>query len=400
MQLFSDQPLRERPHIAVLGSHKLGNFVVTTPLLRSLKAKYPDCTLDFFGSDLTRELETHLPTLDWRFSLHCTVTGANDGESESAPKAASEPTPAQGQLSDRLQTAIQQRRYRHGHYDLAINCDEYSALTHQAMAALHPTYVVGGATASPFKHQLDFGQHPVQCMLQDPNWNGPTFAQKYRAVTQTNYITELLCRLAYVETDFTRLDMPTHPPRFKVPDVLVHVTASRAAKLWVPSYWQQVIAWCHQQGLSVGLVGDCPAVQRQRYHAADSEDHLLSTTGLIDLRGQATLPQLAGALAQTQAFVTVDTGPLHMAAAVGCPTVAIFGNDHDGDGASPVRLWAPRQPWVKLALSAAKCTRCQEQRFKNQACLQPQHHCMVALPPQTVIKLLQDCLGKSEGVMG
>ena len=37
MQLFSDQLLRDNPHIAVLGSSKLGNFVVTTPLLRGVK---------------------------------------------------------------------------------------------------------------------------------------------------------------------------------------------------------------------------------------------------------------------------------------------------------------------------------------------------------------------------
>ncbi|MEO0827417.1 MAG: glycosyltransferase family 9 protein [Cyanobacteria bacterium J06635_15] len=370
MELFSNQPLRKRPHIAVLGSNKLGNFVVTTPLLRGLKAKYPNCTLDFFGSDLTREFEENLATIDWRFSLH---SHSPDGV---AP----------------LKAAIQRRQHCYGAYDLAINCDEYSDLTHRAMSVIQPTYVVGGATSSAFDETLDFGKHPVQCMLQDANWNGPTFVQKYRDVTQSNYIAELLCRLAYVETDFTQLELPIQSPRFAVPDVLVHVTASRAAKLWLPEYWQRVIAWCQQQGVTVGLVGSRSDVQKQLYHADDVEDQLLLNTTLIDLRGQATLPELAGALAQTKAFITVDTGPLHIAAAVSCPTVAIFGNDRDGDGVSPVRLWAPRQPWVKLALSDAKCTLCQEQRFKNQTCLQEQQQCMVELPPERVIRLLQDCL--------
>ena len=57
MELFCDQPLRKQPHIAVFSSSKVGNFVVITPLLRGLKAKYPDCTLDFFGSDITEDFE-------------------------------------------------------------------------------------------------------------------------------------------------------------------------------------------------------------------------------------------------------------------------------------------------------------------------------------------------------
>ena len=45
MQRFTDQPLGARPHLAVFGSDKVGNFVLTTPLLRGLKEKYPGATL-------------------------------------------------------------------------------------------------------------------------------------------------------------------------------------------------------------------------------------------------------------------------------------------------------------------------------------------------------------------
>jgi hypothetical protein len=60
---------------------------------------------------------------------------------------------------------------------------------------------------------------------------------------------------------------------------------------------------------------------------------------------------------------------MHIAAAVGCPTVAVFGVDAEGDGASPLRLWAPRGPHVHLALSPTKCRVCVEQRFRNRDCL-------------------------------
>jgi ADP-heptose:LPS heptosyltransferase len=41
MEWFNDQPLRPRPHIAVLFYDALGDFVIITPLLRGLKEKYP-----------------------------------------------------------------------------------------------------------------------------------------------------------------------------------------------------------------------------------------------------------------------------------------------------------------------------------------------------------------------
>ena len=50
--------------------------------------------------------------------------------------------------------------------------------------------------------------------------------------------------------------------------------------------------------------------------------------------------QLAGACSQAKAVISVDAGPLHIAA-VGTPTYAMVGNDGDGVGASPVRLWMP-----------------------------------------------------------
>ncbi len=45
----------------------------------------------------------------------------------------------------------------------------------------------------------------------------------------------------------------------------------------------------------------------------------------IDLSAQLTLPELAALTAQARAFVGVDSAPMHIAAAMGTPTVALFG---------------------------------------------------------------------------
>jgi heptosyltransferase-2 len=47
----------------------------------------------------------------------------------------------------------------------------------------------------------------------------------------------------------------------------------------------------------------------------------------LDLGGRLALPELAAALAAFSMVVTNDTGPMHLAAAVGTPIVAFFGPD-------------------------------------------------------------------------
>lgn len=370
MQRFSNQPLREAPHIAVFSSTKVGNFVVLTPLLRGLKEKYPRAILDFFGSEITADFEEHSPHIDARFSLYT----------------------SRGDYLQALADFVKTRTEAAGPYDLAVNCDEFSELNLVAAAALRPTYLAGAALNHDFRSKLPPGSDRVQAMLADDDWNSLAFLERYREILSSNYIGEIFCRLAYVDTDFFRLELPSVPVDFPVPDVLVHATTTRRAKMWPAAHWKEVIRWCEGRGLEVGLVGSAPEVQRDRYHAGDLESDLLRETGAVDLRGRTSLIELAGAMTRAKLCISVDAGPLHIAAAVGCPTVALFGNDQDGDGASPVHLWAPRAEHVRLVPSSHKCTLCAENRFKNESCLVEGHPCMLNLAPAAVIDALESLL--------
>ena len=376
LQIFVNQPLRPKPHIAIFSSYKVGNFVVTTPLLRGLKEKYPDCTLDFFGSEITKDFEIQSPYIDWRFSIY------NDRPEFLADLAA----------------AVEERRRTAGQYDLAINCDEFSEINLVMVTALRPTYIAGAGLSSDFRKRLEPSHNPVQRMLLDDDWDSPDFLERHRTVLKSNYIGEIFARIAYVETDFFQLELPSQAPPFSIPDILIHVTATRPAKMWPFDHWQEVVEWCDCQGLTVGLVGSAPSIQKTLYHATDIEHKLLTTTSLIDLRGRTSLVELAGSFKQAKVCISVDAGPLHIAAAVDCPTIALFGNDTEGDGASPLRLWAPRQPHVHLALSTFKCKLCQENRYRNPACLIENHPCMDHLRPQRVITQLQAILANCDPV--
>ncbi len=59
---------------------------------------------------------------------------------------------------------------------------------------------------------------------------------------------------------------------------------------------------------------------------------------VIDLVNKTSLVELAGVLKQCKVLVTCDSGPAHLAAAVGTPVVALFRNDLPGKTA---RRWGP-----------------------------------------------------------
>ena len=360
MERFTDQPLRPSPHLAVVFYDSIGDFVVVTPLLRGLREKYPGCVVDYFGGERTRELEEASPLIDSRFSVFGVPGGYRT-----------------------LPDYVAQRTASAGPYDLAINCEAHPA-ARLALQFIAPRYAVGPAYADDVRSDLPYPPTRVDT-LHDEAWNDGGLLERYEDVLTTQYIGEILCRLARVETDFLRTEVPVEHPGENVPQVLIATGANRSAKLWPEGYWRQVVEWCDRQGTSVGLLGSKPTEQARYYHSVDMESALLDRTRLIDLRGRYALPGVAGALRQARVCVTIDNGIMHLAAAVGTPTVAIFGG-------SPWRLWAPRGPQVQVLLPPEPCLRCEENRFRNEACLLPEHLCMFSVLPGRVIGAMEAAL--------
>ena len=368
LQRYGGEALPDSPHIVVLGSCKVGNFVVSTPVLEGLKARFPGAVIGFVGSEITVDFEAAHPAIDWRHSWD-------------------DPAPGAGLA---LQQALAARISQHGPVALALNLDGFNPVTCSLVPWLAPTYVGGGSLTSNLRRSLPWGDEPQQRFLADPDWDSPAFLARYQGIFSSNYIAELFCQMAYVSeySDPTAISLPCAEPPFAVPDLLIHCTTARSAKLWPFESWRQVLQHCGERGWSVGLVGSPPAAQKEAYNAGDGEEQLLASTDLIDLRGRTSLIQLAGACANAKAVISVDAGPLHIAAAVGTPTLAIVGNDQNLVGASPLRLWLPRCANVSRTISEASCSACADNRFRNDECLVEGHPCMAGVAPEQVIDWL------------
>lgn len=97
--------------------------------------------------------------------------------------------------------------------------------------------------------------------------------------------------------------------------------SSWESKNWPLEGYHQAIERLNELAkLGIVLLGD----RTQQALAAELVRHRPDVT-LVDLTGRTTLPQLLGVLKAAAVCVGPDSGPGHLAAAVGTPTVTIFG---------------------------------------------------------------------------
>lgn len=117
--------------------------------------------------------------------------------------------------------------------------------------------------------------------------------------------------------------------------VLVHPGSGGACKVWPLPRWYALLKWL-RLGLAVPVVLTLgPADDRIRVLA-----HEARALGVRVAEG-LPLPELAALLSQARLFLGSDSGVSHLAAAVGTPTVVIFGcSDH--------RVWSPAGPHVQV----------------------------------------------------
>jgi ADP-heptose:LPS heptosyltransferase len=103
-------------------------------------------------------------------------------------------------------------------------------------------------------------------------------------------------------------------------------------KYWPLERWAEVLRFLrgHHPRHTILLLGTGPEFQLNQELIA-----LADVTGLHNVADDLPIPRLAALLGRADALLTVDSGPAHVAAAVGCPQVVLFGK------ASPT-LYRPR----------------------------------------------------------
>ena len=121
----------------------------------------------------------------------------------------------------------------------------------------------------------------------------------------------------------------------------MHPTSRWLFKCWPEERNAELIRTLLQRGERV-VISAAPAAREK----AMVGRILAQAEGAIDLAGQLSLKEMAALSARAKLFVGVDSAPMHIAAAMGTPTVALFGPSGELE-------WGPWQVPHRLVLSGA-----------------------------------------------
>jgi len=158
------------------------------------------------------------------------------------------------------------------------------------------------------------------------------------------------------------------------PRIVLHVGAGTPAKRWPVEHWRALVGrLVHRLGARVVLVGD-----------AGDREIARATLGprprphVVDWTGRLSVVELAALLEQADLFAGADSGPAHLAAAVGTPGVVLF------SGTNSPRQWRPWGGHVRVVRHSVECSPCH-----RRSCPWREHPCMRRLSPRQVAEAIE-----------
>jgi ADP-heptose:LPS heptosyltransferase len=170
-----------------------------------------------------------------------------------------------------------------------------------------------------------------------------------------------------------RRDRVADTPELEGRYVVVHPGASAPARAWTPERHAALVDALVEGGRRVVVTGGDDERSLTSLVAGGPRD------GVVDLGGRVELAGLAEVLAGAEAVVVGNTGPAHLAAAVGTPVVSLF---------SPVVPAARWRPWgVPLALLGDQDAACAGSRAR--VCPVPGHPCLDGVPVAEVVAAVE-----------
>ncbi|MGA2774507.1 MAG: lipopolysaccharide heptosyltransferase II [Candidatus Omnitrophota bacterium] len=308
--------------ILIVRTDRMGDVLLSTPVIRVLRRNFPNSYLAMMVSASTKDIVEGNPYLDE------VIIYDKDGRHKG------------WQQTFRFARNLKKKRF-----DLAI--------------ILHPTnrvHLVTYLAAIPRRIGYD---RKLSFLLTDRIPHTKQSGLKH----ELEYNLDLLKYLG-IEAEDKELFMPVKNESEKTVEKIfassgirktdkilaIHPSASCPSKVWPADRFAQVADILAQEhGFKIVAVSGPKDIARtedviNRMHCA-----------VIDLAGKVSVSQLASVFKRCALFISNDSGPVHMAAALGIPVISIFGRAQAG--LSPKR-WAPMGKAARVLHKQVGCIEC------------------------------------------
>jgi ADP-heptose:LPS heptosyltransferase len=317
----------------------VGDEVLSLPVATELRRAMPGARLVFLSSIYAAPVLAHHPDIDDVL----TVTGQErlgelaslfrGGDAPAASVAARSGHPLPPQCNGSVSGVP---------FDAAIFLKPFRRLMAAAWLARVPLRVGTGyrwyswlLNRRVYEHRSDFSRHESACNLGLLRGLGlsPGEVSAPRLVVTDG------------EREWARSLLGASP----MLRVVVH-PGGFSSRLWKAGHFRDLVLRLAGEGRTVLLTGN--AAERDKFRA----DAQISAwpSGVHDLMGELTLRQLMAVIAGSHVVVSLATGPMHVAAALGVPTVSLFDPRRNN---SPTR-WQPLGTGVVLRPEVPTCEKC------------------------------------------
>jgi lipopolysaccharide heptosyltransferase II len=361
-------PLRwfaPRPSVAgvqrvlLLRLERIGDLLMVLDAIRDVRACWPGAQID-------------LAVGSWNAALASLLMDINDVHVLDAPWL------ARDGAGDAWPTLIRRARsWRDRHYDLVINFEpdvRTNLLAWLSGAARRVGYGSGGGAAlltdaetyEPSRHVSTNARLLVARAAGLP---APVPAPRDASAPLLIPPADAIDRARTVLGTNTR------------PLIGVHVSGGRPSKQWHVDRFAAAarhLARAHQA--TIVLTGG-PADRAM----VDLARRALHGVPFVDASGALDLPTLAAVLGELDLFITSDTGPMHLAAAMDTPIVALFGP------ADP-RRYGPLARRARVVRVDLHCSPCGRVRLPPERCRGHVPDCMDGISVEAVVTAAEELL--------
>ena len=348
--------MSEYRNILVINLMHLGDLMLVTPVLRTLRHNYPAARITLLADRILADIVQENAHID-----ECLLIDKKG--------------------RDRSFLGIMRfaRRLRERKYDLVVNLHRNERSS--ALAALSGGKRIVGYTKPGFSLLFDHVSPDQHMVMHEVH-------SHYAALRAAGIIGEIddagleMWLPPAAEAEAARLWATHFAPEDKV--IALNIGASWRTKRWEDGYFAQVADTYLARGYHLAVMGGptdvemvaaCRAQMREKDHP-----HLHIFTG------QVSLGVLAGLLRRCILFITTDSGPMHVGVAMNVPVLCMF-------GASPIPGF---YPYDEKSISVRAPVPCHPCRLHECPLAEAEYmKCMKQMPPTLILKYADQMLAEN-----
>jgi heptosyltransferase-3 len=354
--------------VLLVVTRRMGDVLLAAPLVRSVRAAWPQTEIDVLVFDGTREVLAAHPDVRRVLTI-----------------------PERPGISQHVWFLLRLFRNR---YDVALSCVASDRPTLYAIVGgrWRAGLVVPGRT-SGWKYWL------LSRPVAFDNVDTHTVAMNLALADALNVARRHDIEIRWSADDAARVAALLSPIEPGRPYAALHVHPKFNYKMWHVAGWVGLAQWLRERGIATVLTGGPEGTEVEFVAAVAAQ----MPPGTINLAGQLTVAQSACAIAGARVYVGPDTLTTHMAAAIGIPTVALYGPSNPVKwGPWPKDFGGNTSPWqrvgsqsmrnVRLVQGVGACVPCMREGCDQHVA--SFSDCLRQLPLPTVTAAVERALGK------